>query len=58
MACGSCGGSGPANVNYDYIHVDPKGQQVVYTNEYEARAAVIREGGSWRAEARGATANR
>ena len=48
MACG-CSGKA-ANVTYVYIHVDPTGQQHSYTNEYEARAAVLREGGSWRAE--------
>lgn len=47
--CG-CGGAGPARVDYVYVHVDLKGQQHTYTNEYEARAAVLREGGSWKAE--------
>ena len=56
MGCGCGGTSKQANVTYDYIHVDPTGQQHTYTNEYEARAAVLREGGSWRAEPR-TTAN-
>lgn len=56
MGCGCGGTSKQANVTYDYIHVDTTGQQHTYTNEYEARAAVLREGGSWRAEPR-TTAN-
>lgn len=50
MGCGCGGSSKEANVTYTYIHVDPSGQQHSYTNEYEARAAVLREGGTWRAE--------
>ena len=46
MGCG-CGGAKP--VQMDYIHTDKNGVQHTYSNEYEARAGVIRDGGSWRA---------
>ena len=47
MPCG-CGGSAPASPAYEYVYVAPEGDETIYTNEYEARAQVINNGGSWR----------
>jgi len=51
--CG-CGGTAK-KVDLVYVHVDTTGQQHTYSNEYEARAAVLREGGSWRSEPKATT---
>ena len=47
MGC-NCGGSRAKT--YTYIHVSATGRQTSYRTEIEAKAAVIREGGSYRAE--------
>lgn len=48
MAPCNCGKK--ASVSYTYIHVSSVGKQTSYRTEIEARAAVIREGGSYRVE--------
>ena len=49
MACGCTKGS--AATPKKYIYVDPvNGTQTTYNTEYEAQAAVIRGGGSYRVE--------
>lgn len=50
MGCGCT--SNPGAVEYDYVHTNPSGESTTYRTEYEARAAVLREGGNWRAVAR------
>lgn len=48
MACGSCGGGrGSAAAQFKFVYKSPKGEQTTYENQFEARARVLREGGSW-----------
>ena len=47
MGC-RCGSS--KSKKYVYIHVSPTGRQTSYGTEVEAKAAQIREGGSYRVE--------
>lgn len=55
MAPCNCGGGGPASVTYNYVHTSPEGAETIYTNEYEARAAVLRDGGSWKSQPKAAS---
>lgn len=45
MGCG-CGGTS-SDVTYTYLHTRPNGEQTSYKSEYEAKAAVLREGGNY-----------
>lgn len=47
MACGSCGSK---TKKVTYLHTDAKGSKTAYTSEVEARAAVARRGGSYKAQ--------
>lgn len=51
MACGACARSA-AKKDCQYIYVDSKGQQTVYSSEVRAKAAKLRDGnvGSIRVE--------
>lgn len=44
MACGGCAKRAG---KLSYVHKDARGNETVYGNEYEARAAVARKGGTY-----------
>lgn len=48
MACGSCGG-GKAGSKMEYVYIAKDGTQKTYSSETEARMAVTRKGGRYRA---------
>jgi hypothetical protein len=45
MACGSCGKN---KMVYVYKYTDPQGKTTTYDSEVKARAAKIKNGGSYR----------
>jgi hypothetical protein len=47
MACGTCGSK---KSNKTYVHTDASGNKTTYSSEIEARAAVARRGGSYKAQ--------
>lgn len=55
MGC-NCGSKKAGAPQFDYIYVSTKGVQTTYGNEFEARARVLRDGGSWRKVPKGAAA--
>lgn len=46
MACG-CSKRGTGGTEFKYVYKDAKGQQTTYDSQFEARARVLREGGTW-----------
>lgn len=50
MACGSCGKRIANAVEYVYIYKNARGETTTYTNQFEARSRVLREGGTWTKE--------
>lgn len=52
MGCGC--GKGSAAAQFSYIYVSPKGETTTYKSQFEARARVLREGGTWRKEPKAA----
>lgn len=44
-----CGCTPAQSIEHVYIHTKPNGEEVTYNSEYEAKAAVLRGGGNWRA---------
>lgn len=47
MACGSCGSK---KAKTTYVHTDSSGNTKTYSSEVEARAAVARKGGTYKAQ--------
>lgn len=47
MACGSCA---QRKGKFTYAHTDASGKVTVYSSEVEAKAAVVRRGGSYKVE--------
>lgn len=47
MACGACAAK---NKRISYVVTDANGNKAAYSSEVEARAAVARKGGSYKAE--------
>lgn len=47
MACGSCGSKKSKTT---YLHTASNGTKTTYNSEIEARAAVARKGGSYKAQ--------
>lgn len=47
MACGACA---QKQMKVTYLHTDKNGNKTTYKSETEAKAAVIRRGGSYKAQ--------
>lgn len=48
MACGGCGNKGAAaGTVFKFVYKNPRGETTTYDSQFEARARVLREGGSW-----------
>jgi hypothetical protein len=45
MGCGCS--QNPAAEVWDYVHTNTRGEQTTYPSQYEAQAAVLRDGGNW-----------
>lgn len=48
MACGVCASKNPKKASY--VHTAKDGSKKVYSSEVEAKAAVARRGGSYKAQ--------
>lgn len=46
MACG-CSKRGTTGTQYQFVYTNARGETTTYDNQFEARARVLREGGSW-----------